>query len=215
MVVLHTRELKGAMSVSVVSSSSHRIGILMSDQGRFVSCIDCHLSLSFPDRTDHARIVKQFESRACTGPVLLKEALSARTAKGCAPTSEALNCFDFDLNSNPMWVFDNRTLACSAVNDAAVHDYGYSRREFLSMTMLDIRPSEGAILSPRKMSHTGTHASAKVLGKHQKKDGSVIDVEITRSEVLFNGCIADIMTAVDVTGRFSVPVGSSSSLSEW
>ena len=83
------------------------------------------------------------------------------------------------------------------------------------MTMLDIRPSEGAILSPRKMSHTGTHASAKVLGKHQKKDGSVIDVEITRSEVLFNGCIADIMTAVDVTGRFSVPVGSSSSLSEW
>jgi hypothetical protein len=200
-VVLYTRELKGAMSVSVVSSSSHRIGILMSNQGRFVSCIDCHLSLSFPDRTDHARIVKQVESRACTGPVLLKEALSARTAKGCAPTSETLNCFDFDLNSNPMWVFDNRTLACSAVNDAAVHDYGYSRREFLSMTMLDIdiRPSVGAVSSLREMSHTGAHDSAKVLGRHKKKDGSVIDVEITRSEVLFNGCIADIVTAVDVT----------------
>jgi hypothetical protein len=203
------------MSVSVASSSSHRIGILMSDQGRFVSCIDCHLSLSFPDRTDYLGIVKQFESQTCTGPVPLKAALSARTAQDCAPTSEALGCFDFGLNSNPAWVFDNRTLACSAVNDAAVHDYGYSRREFLSMTMLDIRFSEGAVSSLREMSHTGAHDSAKVLGKHKKKDGSVIDVEITRSEVLFNGCIADIVTAVDVTGRFSVPEGSSSSLSEW
>jgi hypothetical protein len=46
--------------------------------------------------------------------------------------------------------------------------------------------------------------------KHKKKDGSVIDVEITRSEVLFSGCIADIVTAVDVTGRRqAIPVSAS------
>jgi hypothetical protein len=40
-----------------------------------------------------------------------------------------------------MWVFDISTLVFHAVNDAAVRHYGYSRKEFLSMTILDIRPS--------------------------------------------------------------------------
>jgi PAS domain S-box-containing protein len=198
------------MSVSGVSSCSHRIGILMSDVDRFVSCIDCHLSFSFPDRVDYGRIAKQFESQACQRPALPKECLSPAVVEAYAPGSGASNRFDFDHNAAPMWVFDNRTLACSAANDAAVHDYGYSRREFLSMTIMDIRPSEGKVSFLGKMSQTETDDSAKILGKHKKKDGSVIDVEITRSEVLFNGCIADIVTAVDVTGHFSAPVGASS-----
>jgi hypothetical protein len=41
-----------------------------------------------------------------------------------------------------MWVFDISTLGFIAVNEAAVRHYGYSRNEFLSMTILDIRPSE-------------------------------------------------------------------------
>jgi hypothetical protein len=68
--------------VRSVSSSSHRIGILMSDTERFVSCIDCHLSFSFPHRTEYAGIARQFESRRCSGPVLPKdEALFAGTVK--------------------------------------------------------------------------------------------------------------------------------------
>jgi hypothetical protein len=197
-----------------VCSYFDRIGILMSDQGRFVSCIDCHLSLRFPDRTDYATIAKQLQSKACTGPILSRVALSAGTVKECTPTSEASNRFDFDHNTTPMWVFDNSTLACSAVNDAAVHDYGYSRKAFLSMTIMDFRPSEGMLPLLSEMSHRGRHDSAKVLGKHKKKDGRVIDVEVTRCEVLFNGCVADIVTAVDVTGHFSVPLGAFSPYSK-
>jgi hypothetical protein len=89
-----------------------------------------------------------------------------------------------------MWVFDSSTLACSAVNDAAVHDYGYSRKAFLSMTITDFRPSEGMLPLLSETSHRGTHEPVNVLGKHKKKDGRVIDVEITRCEVLFNGCVA-------------------------
>jgi PAS domain S-box-containing protein len=115
------------------------------------------------------------------------------------------NRFDFDFNSKPMWVFDNTTLACSAVNDAAIHDYGYSRKEFLSMTIMDIRSSENTGPLIGEMSHKEIHDSAKVPWKHKKKDGTVIDVEITCSEVLFDGCIADIVTAVDVTGHVLAP----------
>lgn len=36
-----------------------------------------------------------------------------------------------------MWIYDVETLRFLAVNDAAVHTYGYSRDEFLAMTTGD------------------------------------------------------------------------------
>ena len=133
------------------------------------------------------------------------ETCSARTITADAPTSEGLNRFDFDHNATPMWVLDISILAFSAVNDAAVRHYGYSRKEFLSMTILDIRPSEDIPFLLREVLQKRLLTPVKELRKHKKKDGSLIDVEVTRCEVLFNGCIADIVTAVDVTGHVPVP----------
>jgi len=48
----------------------------------------------------------------------------------------------FENNPLPMWVFDLETLAFLAVNQAAIVKYGYSRDEFLRMTLQDIRPPE-------------------------------------------------------------------------
>ena len=45
----------------------------------------------------------------------------------------------FDCNPLPGWVFDIETLAFLEVNQMAVQHYGYSREEFLSMTLRDIR----------------------------------------------------------------------------
>ena len=41
-----------------------------------------------------------------------------------------------------MWVYDAQTLRFLAVNEAAVRHYGYTRQEFLAMTITDIRPRE-------------------------------------------------------------------------
>jgi PAS domain S-box-containing protein len=48
----------------------------------------------------------------------------------------------FARSSYPMWVYDRETLAFLEVNEAAVAAYGFSREEFLGMTLLDIRPAE-------------------------------------------------------------------------
>ena len=64
------------------------------------------------------------------------------------------------------------------------------------MTILDIRPSEDIPFLLREVLQKRVLNSVKELRKHKKKDGSLIDVEVTRCEVLFNGCIADIVTAV-------------------
>ena len=48
----------------------------------------------------------------------------------------------FDSNPQPAWVYDLETLAFLVVNDAALAHYGYSRQEFLRMTIENIRPPE-------------------------------------------------------------------------
>ena len=56
----------------------------------------------------------------------------------------------FQGNPNPMWVFDLETLAFLEVNEAATRHYGYSREEFLAMTVADIRPPEKDDASQRR-----------------------------------------------------------------
>ena len=46
-------------------------------------------------------------------------------------------------NPLPMWVFDRETLRFLEVNEAALRKYGYTREEFLSMRISDIRPARG------------------------------------------------------------------------
>ncbi|NJL95837.1 MAG: PAS domain-containing protein [Anaerolineae bacterium] len=48
----------------------------------------------------------------------------------------------FEANPHPMWIFEVGNLRFLEVNDAAVQKYGYSRAEFLRMTLRDIRPEE-------------------------------------------------------------------------
>jgi PAS domain S-box-containing protein len=193
-------------NISTSPPPPHLIAILMSTSGRFVVCRGCHLRFAFPSGAHFDQIAKQFESHLCRFQCLSNDdALSPNTATPHDSNSDILNRFDFDHNATPMWVFDISTLVFSAVNDAAVRDYGYSRKEFLAMTILDIRPSEDIPFLLREVLQKRILNSVKELRKHKKKDGSLIDVEVTRCEVLFNGCIADLVTAVDVTGHVPVP----------
>jgi PAS domain S-box-containing protein len=210
MLVLHTRELKYAMPASIGALSSPRIGIRMCAAGRFVACIDCLLSVEFPAGAHYDTIAKRFESHSCGFPSLSKDDDPLAKTNACASTSEIVHRFEFDHGANPMWVFDLNTFAFFAVNDAAVQRYGYSRKEFLSMTLLDIQPSEEIVPLLRDVLRQGRHNSAKQIRRHKTEDGSSIDVEVTRWETIFNGCVADIVTAVDVTGHLPVsspPIG--------
>src|ERR1017187_10461965 len=75
---------------------SHPIGILMSAAGRFVVCIDCHLSVEFPAGAHYDVIARQFESHLCDSQRPLNDdALSGKTITAAA-TSEVLKRFDFD-----------------------------------------------------------------------------------------------------------------------
>ena len=106
----------------------------------------------------------------------------------------------FDANPLPMWVYDRRTLGFLAVNEAAVTHYGYSREEFLSMTIKDIRsPEDVQELLDKISSENGSNSAGT--WKHQKKDGGLIDVEVISHRLLFGGTEAKLVLANDVTDR--------------
>jgi len=116
--------------------------------------------------------------------------------------SEALYRHLFHSNPHPMWVYDLETLRFLAVNDAAVGHYGYSRDEFLSMTIKDIRPSEDwprLYKNLQELPANGLDYAG--VWRHLKKDGSVIDVEITSHVLEFEKRESELVLVHDITLR--------------
>jgi PAS domain S-box-containing protein len=107
----------------------------------------------------------------------------------------------FENNPQPMWVFDRDTLAILAVNDAAVAHYGYTRDEFLAMSVRDLRPPADAPGPPITMPPAEGGISLAVSRRHRKKDGTLIAVEMTVHPLLFAGRPAALALAHDVTER--------------
>jgi PAS domain S-box-containing protein len=114
--------------------------------------------------------------------------------------SETRYRFLFKSNPLPMWIYDMVTLAFLDVNDKAVENYGYTREEFLSMTIKDIRPAEDVpalLRNYRKMQNL--HNAG--IWRHIKKDGTQFQVEIIANPLVLNGNEVEIVLANDVTER--------------
>jgi diguanylate cyclase (GGDEF)-like protein/PAS domain S-box-containing protein len=107
----------------------------------------------------------------------------------------------FENNPFPVWVYDGYTLRFLAVNEATVREYGYTREEFLRMTLLDIQPPEEA---QKLIPAIEAGKATGLVGyewRHHRKDGSVFDVEINAQSIDFRGRRARIVLARDITVR--------------
>jgi len=107
----------------------------------------------------------------------------------------------FESNPHPMWVYDTETLRFLTVNAAALREYGYSREEFLGMTLRDIRPAEDV---PALLEHVDAAPDAiesSAGWRHLRKDKSLMAVEIISHPLRFLGRPARLVLAWDVTER--------------
>jgi PAS domain S-box-containing protein len=107
----------------------------------------------------------------------------------------------FELNPQPVWVYDCETLRFLAVNKAAVRQYGYTEAEFLALTIADIRPEEDIPALLKGLAIAQSEKQKTVAWRHCKKDGCIIDVEITSHTFMFAGREADFVIAVDISDR--------------
>ena len=99
------------------------------------------------------------------------------------------------------WLYDVQSLRFLTVNEAAIRHYGYSREEFMTMSILDLRdPAETEAVVSALASARSDQTSFGVW-KHRKKDGSIIEVEITGHTFQLQGRMTRLVVAQDITER--------------
>jgi len=112
--------------------------------------------------------------------------------------SEASFQLLFHLHPLPMWVVDASSLKFIVVNDAAVKKYGFSREEFLALTMDQIAEPEGD--APETGGEgSALSDSASAAWRHKRKDGATLHVESTWHEIPFSGRDAVLVLTLDRT----------------
>ena len=111
----------------------------------------------------------------------------------------------FHLNPVPMWVYEINSLLFLDVNQAAIDHYGYSKEEFLSMSILDIRPKESI---PEVFSIIQAYKNKvkhiKRVARHLTKSGKVIHVEIAGNMIDFAGKKSRLVMATDITEKLKI-----------
>ena len=112
----------------------------------------------------------------------------------------------FESNPQPMWVHDCGTLAFLAVNDAAVEHYGYSREQFLTMSVgdLDAAPEPSSDPWPAPAGPGGRSVDRRRPVRHRLSDGRVVDVELTSNPIAFHDHTAMLTSVQDVTERVAL-----------
>jgi PAS domain S-box-containing protein len=109
----------------------------------------------------------------------------------------------FHFSPQPMWVYALDDLSFLDVNEAAIRHYGYSREEFLSMTIKEIRPEEdlSKLMEAVELSRKHDQFYFKDIFRHQKKNGEIIYVDLQSNIISFKGRKAELILAQDITDR--------------
>ncbi len=110
----------------------------------------------------------------------------------------------FEENPLPMWIYDPETLDFIDINKQAEVHYGYSREEFMEMSIEDILPEEEiprlqerigrGYVGPSEVSHVGEW-------QNLKKDGTRIHVDVNRTRIDLNGRLVNLALINDITER--------------
>jgi PAS domain S-box-containing protein len=113
--------------------------------------------------------------------------------------SEQRHTLLFNSAPGPMWVFDVESLRILAANDAALEQYGYTRGEFLSLTLRELRPVGET--GPFWRAHVAMRAGNDLHGvyRHKRRDGRLIDVEVRTKTLPIGEGRLRIALATDIT----------------
>ena len=107
----------------------------------------------------------------------------------------------FESTPQPIWVYNEETLRFLAVNEAATRTYGYTKEQFLSMTVNDIRPKEDI---PTLLIKNGDDENDLVLSspwRHETSDKRIIYAELSSHPIVFDGKHSRLVIVNDVTER--------------
>jgi two-component system, cell cycle sensor histidine kinase and response regulator CckA len=127
-------------------------------------------------------------------------AIERKRAEDTLHSNEARFRLLFSHNPLPTWVLDKQTHNFLQVNRAAVDQYGYSTDEFLAMRVTALCP-EGVSDFLQQFENDFELARRGITHKHRRKDGKLIDVEVSALDLEYGGHPAVLVVAQDSTDR--------------
>ncbi len=151
-------------------------------------------------------------ARERTGLMVTNEELAAEVAERTRAESQVQESESryrslFNSNPQPAWVYDVETLRFLEVNSSAVAHYGYSRSEFLTMTIADVSPPEDVSRLREGVAGVGDdNTEVAGLWRHRRKDGAIMHVEIRSHAFDFLDRPARLVVAHDVSDRVQAAV---------
>jgi diguanylate cyclase (GGDEF)-like protein/PAS domain S-box-containing protein len=101
-------------------------------------------------------------------------------------------------NPLPAWIYDLKSLRFLEVNDSALRQYGYTRDEFLSLTLNDIRQTDCTTGSDTLRGATEEIDDAWI---STRKDGTKIYAQIHENDIRFRKRRARYVVIDDITER--------------
>jgi PAS domain S-box-containing protein len=156
-------------------------------------------TLRLPLRDGHGNIIGTWGLGQSSQTPAEQELIAARARM---ESSERMHRLLFERHPLPIAVLDRDTRQLLLVNDAACKVYGYTRDEMLSMTTTELVPPED------REAHLARLASRPLSGfnpgrpaRHQHKDGTIVEVEVTSDDVVLDGRTCRVAAALDVTER--------------
>lgn len=109
----------------------------------------------------------------------------------------------FQHSPQPSWVYDLESLAFQNINTAAIKKYGFSKKEFLTMTIADIRPKSElkALENQVKITRNDYHNLFDGYFKHFTKKGEIMLVHLYSSPITYNGKKCRQVIAIDISEK--------------
>ena len=203
---LDTRQ--NALVIGLLYALFGGLWILLSDQA-------LAYFISDPDLRSHLQTAKGWLFIAITSLLLyagLTRRFQVRTrqdARHARHSAEALRRSEqhyrmlFEHSPLPMWAYSPDTLRFLDVNDAAIRQYGYSREEFLDMSLLDIRPEQERARLQALMQSLPEGTQAPGIWLHRHKSGRLMQMEVHSFGFTHEGQAARLVLALDITERLA------------
>ncbi len=113
----------------------------------------------------------------------------------------------FDVAPIPMCAFDPETYRFILINKAAMTHYGFTEKEFMNKTIMDLRQDELSKVKSdiSKVNNDNSGPNQNIIYKykrnHFKKAGEKIEVEIYTSPIIIEGKKCILAIVIDVTER--------------